>query len=523
MILFFIIIFLTLKMASLTEECCICYEDILPKNSKYTDYYKCNGCKNVTCIKCLTEYIKLKNIKCFGGKECNKLLEYKSNLPPKIKGNLLERLAEKHIDDLDVQYLQQKISIDKQTITIKNVCSDIDKQIRALKEEKRKNLDMLKNLNKRALNRSNVICRCPKERCLGIITDKDNKCALCNYEVCKNCWQEKEEEHECNKDTIETIKHIKSNTQICPKCTQRIHKIAGCDHMFCTECHTSFYYSSGLEFDHTKNTNPEYFNFLRTYKGKEKFGLTNNVGDHNLPLNQLIRQILTHMTTTRCKIALPIEDYPKDEFSLGDIKLYQKKILEGYHKFSERHRLNAFHDELESILHHYNFILQNIDTQINDRENDGHIMESIGKKYLINDKDKKNIITQFKTNIKRKGLFNELKIIHEKYFSQVSKVLNKHCKTLGNTYRNLIDEIGEELTKQKTQNIETQTLIELLNLRKEMIPLQKNTIKNYYSKISDNYNKYLLIFESIKKYYNCNSRNYNVRYRRTAVAFRTRM
>ena len=101
---------------------------------------------------------------------------------------------------------------------------------------------------------------CPVLDCSGLV--KNGMCGSCRKHVCASCREVRGETHECNKDTIETIKLLTKDTKPCPKCTTLIHKIDGCDQMFCVKCHTAFSWNSGKIATGVIH-NPHYFAWLR--------------------------------------------------------------------------------------------------------------------------------------------------------------------------------------------------------------------------------------------------------------------
>jgi len=120
--------------------------------------------------------------------------------------------------------------------------------------------------------------KCINENCRGVMNSK-YACSLCNWIACKDCYEciyrpgkskkdYKEEcedmskqefkdfikkmkregfleineidTHECDPETIETVKILKQDTKPCPECGNAIEKISGCSQMFCTSCNTKF-------------------------------------------------------------------------------------------------------------------------------------------------------------------------------------------------------------------------------------------------------------------------------------------
>lgn len=105
-------------------------------------------------------------------------------------------------------------------------------------------------------------CRpCITENCRGYVND-EGECPVCNNFLCTDCNTPKlNEDHMCKKDDIETFKEISKNTKPCPKCNIRIHKISGCDQMWCVSCNTAFSWTSGT-IEYGRIHNPHYFDWL---------------------------------------------------------------------------------------------------------------------------------------------------------------------------------------------------------------------------------------------------------------------
>lgn len=106
------------------------------------------------------------------------------------------------------------------------------------------------------------IIKCIDEKCRGFIMSNNWRCGLCEIDVCSKCLKQKEEEHKCVKEDIETRNLLLQNTKPCPKCAVMIHKVSGCDHMWCVMCKTAFSWKTG-ECDNSRNTNPHYYDWLR--------------------------------------------------------------------------------------------------------------------------------------------------------------------------------------------------------------------------------------------------------------------
>ena len=117
--------------------------------------------------------------------------------------------------------------------------------------------------------------KCPKQDCGGFLNDKFI-CPMCSSQVCKKCFEIKEFDmqegesksnklkynHTCTESSIQSFKLIKKETKPCPNCSTRIFKVSGCDQMWCTQCHTTFSWITGLQV--TGNIhNPHYYEWKK--------------------------------------------------------------------------------------------------------------------------------------------------------------------------------------------------------------------------------------------------------------------
>jgi hypothetical protein len=110
------------------------------------------------------------------------------------------------------------------------------------------NMNISDDLNNVPRERKEFIMKCTKEGCNSLISNK-YKCPMCSSYTCKECHvniatHDDLKVHECDQNTVETIKLIKKETKQCPKCNINITKIIGCNHMFCTNCNTKFEWNS---------------------------------------------------------------------------------------------------------------------------------------------------------------------------------------------------------------------------------------------------------------------------------------
>lgn len=110
-------------------------------------------------------------------------------------------------------------------------------------------------------DRRQFVRRCPVGDCLGFLSTAW-KCGLCQNWACPECHEvkgaNKDAPHECKPENVETAKLLAKDTKPCPKCAVPIHRIAGCNQMFCTNCHTPFDWVT-LRVERGVIHNPHYF------------------------------------------------------------------------------------------------------------------------------------------------------------------------------------------------------------------------------------------------------------------------
>jgi hypothetical protein len=114
--------------------------------------------------------------------------------------------------------------------------------------------------------------KCPVGECRGFVNSADHKCGICDTNVCKDCREPLAGalEHTCDPNTLETVRLLRRDTKSCPKCGVGIHKIEGCDQMYCTQCHTAFSWRTGEIVIGGRIHNPHYYEYLRMKGGGDE-------------------------------------------------------------------------------------------------------------------------------------------------------------------------------------------------------------------------------------------------------------
>ena len=114
---------------------------------------------------------------------------------------------------------------------------------------------------------TSFIMRCPVADCRGFLSNA-YKCGTCTNYACSKCLTSTglhrvDPSHVCNQADVDTVKLLKADTRSCPKCSTGIHKIEGCDQMFCVMCKTSFSWRTGQIVTRGVIHNPHYFEWMR--------------------------------------------------------------------------------------------------------------------------------------------------------------------------------------------------------------------------------------------------------------------
>lgn len=114
---------------------------------------------------------------------------------------------------------------------------------------------------------------CPVEGCLGFSEMKNGlmRCGICYTTICDNCGCVKDAIHKCDSSAVKSLKHIRESTRQCPGCHAPVHKISGCNQMFCTKCTTTFDYLTG-KVERGIVHNPHYFEWISRHGGARPGG-----------------------------------------------------------------------------------------------------------------------------------------------------------------------------------------------------------------------------------------------------------
>jgi prefoldin subunit 5 len=332
-------------------SCHICTEEIKVRNPTV----KCQYCEFEACRSCCERYILDQTIaKCMNN-DCDKEWTRKhiaQNFTKSFLTGAWKKNREKVLFDKEKALLpatqgqvQNSIEKDEIAMEIKKVNEEIknikmqysrlmDKKNKLHQSNNRLHSNNNYTLQGTNLEKTNYVRACPDGDCRGYLNGSW-KCGLCNKTTCSKChiMIQPDQDHECNKDDVETANLLKKDTKPCPTCSTGIFKIDGCDQMWCTQCHTAFSWKTGR----IENAihNPHYFEWVRKNGQQANFGQDNYICGQ-----ELNHQVWNHI---RRKINMFEMSVPKN------IDLQIEYIIRNllHFKYSElrRYRITADHED----------------------------------------------------------------------------------------------------------------------------------------------------------------------------------
>jgi hypothetical protein len=180
--------------------------------------------------------------------------------------------------------------------------------------------------------------KCENSGCNGYL-NKNWQCGVCEKSTCSQCHEiiDNSQQHVCNSNTIKSIQVIKQDSKMCPGCSFIIHKINGCNQIYCTNCKTVFDWETG-KIQKGVIHNPHYFEEVRERNLLDVIQCGREI-DHVF-INSL-RKIYNKMNI----------DFSHLEMSLRNISYIQYEVLPKFH--------NGFNDNQDLRIRY----LQNLITE----------------------------------------------------------------------------------------------------------------------------------------------------------------
>ena len=189
------------------------------------------------------------------------------------KGLLMERELSKLPETMVLAERQKKVDneevklteLNKQVIALNNQIRSLGGHMRAVRDNIR-HIKQGTDADGKTPERRKFIMACPNDTCRGYLSTQ-YKCELCETYTCPHCLEligySKTDPHTCDPNNVASAELIKKDTKPCPQCGVRIHKISGCDQMWCTECRVAFSYKTLIIDVGGGIHNPHYYAYMQ--------------------------------------------------------------------------------------------------------------------------------------------------------------------------------------------------------------------------------------------------------------------
>jgi len=262
------------------NTCIICAEDFnLTKRQPIT----CEFCEFIACSVCCKRYILDQEISTCMNTDCKKewTRKFVVNTFPKtwVSNSWKDMNAKVGVDKEKALFpaTMGVIADIKAKEAVKAELVQLQQQVDALNSQKWLLQTQLANGSIVAEKSVSNGRKCSDPECRGYLSTQW-KCGLCEKWACHECHVIKgytrDADHNCDPDTLATARLLDKDTKPCPKCSTPIHKIEGCDQMWCTQCHTGFSWKRGTIENRVHN--PHYYEWQRQNNGGRA---PRNVGD----------------------------------------------------------------------------------------------------------------------------------------------------------------------------------------------------------------------------------------------------
>ena len=222
----------------MSKECCNICCDTYNKSTR--DKICCGYCEFAACRLCCETYILSETIpKCMNppcAKEWSRKFIRENFtdvfINTKYKGHLESILFDQEKALLPASQLIVEERIRKEKV--RKQMGDLDLLIQDLYVQKRaleRTLYTAAGDEGASKKVSNYVRACPADGCRGFLSSQW-KCGICEQWTCPQCHElkglDRDCEHTCDQNNVETAKLLEKDTKPCPKCQTKIFKISGC-------------------------------------------------------------------------------------------------------------------------------------------------------------------------------------------------------------------------------------------------------------------------------------------------------
>jgi hypothetical protein len=250
-------------------DCSVCCESVTKKSQ-----VSCHFCDYITCKSCAKRFIlDSVNPSCMNCKKPWNREMISEKFGKTFIGKEYKQKRERDLFETEKALMPETQEFATRTKRMKDLNKEIayvQEHLRELKRQKRI-LEAGGDPSEKKTSSTGPIIKCPVEECRGFVSSVTHSCGICDTKICKDCREpldKSDDPHECDQNTLETVRLLKKDTKSCPKCGVGIHKIEGCDQMYCTQCHTAFSWRTGEIVIGGRIHNPHYYEYLRRRDGE---------------------------------------------------------------------------------------------------------------------------------------------------------------------------------------------------------------------------------------------------------------
>jgi hypothetical protein len=187
---------------------------------------------------------------------------------------LLQTYSHAHMIKMKKKELEEKM---KKVVSFANEKKrKLRSAIDSLEKKKKEYISYVtREIEKLSDKKQELADKCDIDGCTGYSHQENPNekwlvCIECNQRKCIDCYEKYTDEHECQKEMLETVKMVEDNTRKCPGCNIRILKTVGCDQMWCVRCKTTFSWRTGQTILTGQIHNPHYVEYMKSNRNLER-------------------------------------------------------------------------------------------------------------------------------------------------------------------------------------------------------------------------------------------------------------
>ena len=330
----------------MTETCSVCCENY---NKSKHKKFSCPSCEFDCCRQCIRKYLleSKEEPHCMKCKNrWSRDITIQATLKSFVNGEYKE-----HTKKVLMETEKSKLSETMSDVENHLKCRELRKKIDENKDEikrKKEELEALKHINLRHERhlylrrtgqhkacRKEFIKKCSVEGCRGFLSTQW-KCGICNKYTCPKCFAVKESgeetknpEHVCKEEDLKTAELIRKECKDCPGCGTSIFKTEGCDQMWCTQCHQTFSWRTGMKVTGVIH-NPHFIAWQNSGQAGHPINLPGTVMCGGMPSSYNFKQVLYNAFNIPQNVNLfrkPFEQKTNNEITTLDFIKLHREIL----------------------------------------------------------------------------------------------------------------------------------------------------------------------------------------------------